>query len=122
MIRRPPRSTLTDTLFPYTTRFRSAEYPDRLEAWRERRAELLAGEAERASAFSTVQNLTTASSWLEDHPVEVAAEHATMMRHDRNLLVRALDAAVLERADIRSLLASIETGRASGRARVCQDV
>src|SRR3546814_13408413 len=26
MIRRPPRSTLTDTLFPYTTLFRSAEY------------------------------------------------------------------------------------------------
>src|SRR3546814_7848099 len=23
MVRRPPRSTLTDTLFPYTTRFRS---------------------------------------------------------------------------------------------------
>src|SRR3546814_12473464 len=29
MIRRPPRSTRTDTLFPYTTLFRSA--PDRLE-------------------------------------------------------------------------------------------
>src|SRR3546814_9917616 len=26
MIRRPPRSTLTDTLFPYTTLFRSFEY------------------------------------------------------------------------------------------------
>src|SRR3546814_18286329 len=26
MIRRPPRSTRTDTLFPYPTRFRSAEY------------------------------------------------------------------------------------------------
>src|SRR3546814_2380685 len=26
MIRRPPRSTRTDTLFPYTTRFRSADY------------------------------------------------------------------------------------------------
>src|SRR3546814_15295951 len=25
MIRRPPRSTLTDTLFPYTTLFRSAD-------------------------------------------------------------------------------------------------
>src|SRR3546814_7137506 len=25
MIRRPPRSTRTDTLFPYTTRFRSGE-------------------------------------------------------------------------------------------------
>src|SRR3546814_11436208 len=34
MIRRPPRSTLTDTLFPYTTLFRSmglAHVEDRLE-------------------------------------------------------------------------------------------
>src|SRR3546814_14387042 len=29
MIRRPPRSTLTDTLFPYTTLFRSLEKLDR---------------------------------------------------------------------------------------------
>src|SRR3546814_14337096 len=29
MIRRPPRSTRTDTLFPYTTRFRSAAAPAR---------------------------------------------------------------------------------------------
>src|SRR3546814_2118795 len=28
MIRRPPRSTHTDTLFPYTTLFRSAVVPD----------------------------------------------------------------------------------------------
>src|SRR3546814_7964409 len=27
MIRRPPRSTRTDTLFPYTTLFRSARWP-----------------------------------------------------------------------------------------------
>src|SRR3546814_18423875 len=27
MIRRPPRSTRTDTLFPYTTLFRSYSYP-----------------------------------------------------------------------------------------------
>src|SRR3546814_10097042 len=27
MIRRPPRSTLTDTLFPYTTLFRSSDVP-----------------------------------------------------------------------------------------------
>src|SRR3546814_8138948 len=27
MIRRPPRSTRTDTLFPYTTLFRSAQVP-----------------------------------------------------------------------------------------------
>src|SRR3546814_13169876 len=29
MIRRPPRSTRTDTLFPYTTRFRSSLFQDR---------------------------------------------------------------------------------------------
>src|SRR3546814_111837 len=28
MIRRPPRSTRTDTLFPYTTLFRSADFPE----------------------------------------------------------------------------------------------
>src|SRR3546814_14941415 len=28
MIRRPPRSTRTDTLFPYTTLFRSGRYDD----------------------------------------------------------------------------------------------
>src|SRR3546814_19170925 len=28
MIRRPPRSTRTDTLFPYTTLFRSGDYAD----------------------------------------------------------------------------------------------
>src|SRR3546814_16899268 len=30
MLRRPPRPTLTDTLFPYTTLFRSEAEPDRL--------------------------------------------------------------------------------------------
>src|SRR3546814_11845503 len=30
MIRRPPRSTRTDTLFPYTTLFRSTEHKNRL--------------------------------------------------------------------------------------------
>src|SRR3546814_2147484 len=30
MIRRPPKSTLTDTLFPYTTLFRSQAQPGRL--------------------------------------------------------------------------------------------
>src|SRR3546814_16373101 len=40
MIRRPPRSTLTDTLFPYTTLFRSLERVDviKIPAERERMA------------------------------------------------------------------------------------
>src|SRR3546814_14984386 len=40
MIRRPPRSTRTDTLFPYTTLFRSLR-PRRLEIARNQRADLL---------------------------------------------------------------------------------
>src|SRR3546814_18085582 len=35
MLRRPPRSTRTDTLFPYTTRFRSKPFPTtRASLWR----------------------------------------------------------------------------------------
>src|SRR3546814_2926535 len=36
MIRRPPRSTRTDTLFPYTTLFRSRRHPHRTERPRHR--------------------------------------------------------------------------------------
>src|SRR3546814_7089459 len=38
MIRRPPRSTRTDTLFPYTTLFRSAGQPHGEDAVRHRPA------------------------------------------------------------------------------------
>src|SRR3546814_10557730 len=45
MIRRPPRSTRTDTLFPYTTLFRSARVPlDELGTFRE---ELIRKEADQ---------------------------------------------------------------------------
>src|SRR3546814_1970348 len=39
MIRRPPRSTRTDTLFPSTTLFRSARHPIRALDRRDRNAE-----------------------------------------------------------------------------------
>src|SRR3546814_1515537 len=38
MIRRPPRSTRTDTLFPYTTLFRSAAFPSLLRSRRQGRS------------------------------------------------------------------------------------
>src|SRR3546814_4215812 len=52
MIRRPPRSTRTDTLFPYTTLFRSSSAIDKLHA-RVRQA-LLARIAASAAAFDQV--------------------------------------------------------------------
>src|SRR3546814_2441027 len=41
MIRRPPRSTRTDTLFPYTTLFRSQSSPCRCPGWRRGRRDLV---------------------------------------------------------------------------------
>lgn len=84
-----------------------AGYPERLDGWRARRAEMLAGRDARMAALSDVQRMTTASTWTEAHADAAADEHAIMMRHDPDLLVQALDAAVLKRGDIRHLLASI---------------
>src|SRR3546814_20654226 len=61
MIRRPPRSTRTDTLFPYTTLFRS-EWTDggqgaRHGVLRERRAQLHPGQAPALPANQEAQRL-----------------------------------------------------------------
>src|SRR3546814_14801744 len=56
MIRRPPRSTRTDTLFPYTTRFRSLARPVLLgdERWSTAAGEraMIAADVSRANAPS----------------------------------------------------------------------
>src|SRR3546814_1988542 len=50
MIRRPPRSTRTDTLFPYTTLFRSADHRVRLRRRRRHRAGAVPAAARRPGA------------------------------------------------------------------------
>src|SRR3546814_7265211 len=60
MIRRPPRSTRTDTLFPYTTLFRSASAPAR------RRGAAKAGN--RASRSTSAARKTRRS---EEHTSEL---------------------------------------------------
>src|SRR3546814_5229554 len=52
MIRRPPRSTRTDTLFPYTTLFRSGEHVAHLERGIVRHVELVAAAVGRAQMRS----------------------------------------------------------------------
>src|SRR3546814_12711679 len=76
MIRRPPRSTRTDTLFPYTTLFRSDEHLDR-------RA-VAAGhaddpDAQRAEAFGRV-----IAEHLPVTNVEVGARQARAARPDED--------------------------------------
>src|SRR3546814_19215819 len=55
MIRRPPRSTRTDTLFPYTTLFRSRKAPM-----------VCQGIPTRVVPFSTLVNHAAATSWWSE--------------------------------------------------------
>src|SRR3546814_2780916 len=50
MIRRPPRSTRTDTLFPYTTLFRSRKLADFLGQFEEMLRPRIDGEADRRTS------------------------------------------------------------------------
>src|SRR3546814_13458540 len=57
MIRRPPRSTRTDTLFPYTTLFRSEGFRTLkaiLEAKPDTKVIVVSGHGERASALTAI--------------------------------------------------------------------
>src|SRR3546814_5154990 len=64
MIRRPPRSTRTDTLFPYTTLFRSA-IAKQAEAERERRSRIIIADGE----FQASAKMTEAAAMYEKTPV-----------------------------------------------------
>lgn len=99
--------SLVDRLVLVNTSAR-AEYPDRLDGWRQRRSALLGSDAERAAVMSDIRQRTTARHWIDSHPDEGATEHAAMMRHDPTLLVQAVDAAVLDRPDMTRLLGSID--------------
>src|SRR3546814_16616776 len=68
MIRRPPRSTLTYTLFPYTTLFRSAE-----ERQRRRARRLIDGAGQRrdqdAAGLGLPPRIDDRAAAIADHPV-----------------------------------------------------
>src|SRR3546814_16246952 len=106
MIRRPPRSTRTDTLFPYTTLFRSARGA----------ADEVVGETEegRIAVRRLLAQQVEPEHRLVGLPVEELAEH--------------LDPGPVERLRVageprRHQRAGLgENGRASCRERVCQYV
>src|SRR3546814_12712826 len=99
MIRRPPRSTRTDTLFPYTTLFRSRDRHHQHEDDQEERARhLMPSEEER-------------------RPGEIRGE---LDEEEQQCEPAPLRAARME--DHREREAQAEIGRASCRERVCQYV
>src|SRR3546814_7287456 len=75
MIRRPPRSTRTDTLFPYTTLFRSAAVPQELgvlPAAADHRIDAAAAD-ERADDAAATHDQSQRKSDLAEIPAERAA-------------------------------------------------
>src|SRR3546814_16809296 len=109
MIRRPPRSTRTDTLFPYTTLFRSRKcgihlhpHPVGLGFDVEAGEDELHGVAEPAELVDA--DLQLRRRRLAAHPGDGNPVRSRLLELDR----------VEQRGD--------EIGRASCRARVCQYV
>src|SRR3546814_7857561 len=92
MIRRPPRSTRTDTLFPYTTLFRSPEY--RLDR------EILPG-ARGAPGGATGEAAAMAADYLEGDLRDAdAARHRVVRPEERQDRPRVIPVAEIGRAHV----------------------
>src|SRR3546814_21129470 len=102
MLRRPPRSTRTDTLFPYTTRFRS-------------------GLAEVAAGAAEVDAAAAVAGEAAEHHVAAGPVHAAGDRRDHAVVVVAAAVALEVAAQVGPPVHA-EIGRASCRERVCQYV
>src|SRR3546814_17158349 len=108
MIRRPPRSTLTDTLFPYTTLFRSA-----VEIFRLPVAEDPAAESDDAAAGVVDRDYDAPAKKI----VDVAGIGVAL--HEPELLgILRIDA--VARAHQRRCFTALQIGRASCRESVFQ--
>src|SRR3546814_20725684 len=94
MIRRPPRSTRTDTLFPYTTLFRSLRQAQGERGWT-----ILAMDAEC---------LQLGNQFIDIGDLDAGRADGRFR--------------TLDRLDARRGAAAVKIGRASGRERVCQSV
>src|SRR3546814_15011744 len=114
MTRRPPRSTRTDKLFPYTTLFRSRDY---------RRTALRQAQGERINVNAIALALSSIRESGAHHRAGARANRndsrTSACRTARILASHPRQAIVLEPLTQRGLE---QIGRASGRERVCQYV
>src|SRR3546814_14677658 len=122
MIRRPPRSTRTDTLFPYTTLFRSKGsgrvYPRKRRDPRARRLTLQRCSAKARGVCRTFARDSTGRAGERggDPTTEGATAPETLRSAGPRRLERTLWKA------FRPFLPEPQIGRAPCRARVCQYV
>src|SRR3546814_12445032 len=116
MIRRPPRSTRTDTLFPYTTLFRSGRAAALADAQATAEAEYDAANAARAAAVA-------AGFGDPIHPTTGEPVPATRSYVAAKLYLHFTLADIIRtlRGDL-DPNTKVEIGRASCRESVCQYV
>src|SRR3546814_7979053 len=76
MIRRPPRSTRTDTLFPYTTLFRSADFTAPIGQLQGEDCEMVfmvATPTSTGAALAKAVELSYAPQWIGQSPTWIGA-------------------------------------------------
>src|SRR3546814_13164181 len=123
MLRRPPRSTRTDTLFPYTTLFRSNFVAVVADSWWTANTvleemDIRWSEAPNAKA-STATELAKLKAALDGPgalPFEVKGDAATAFAAAKTKVAQDYDVPHLAHATMEPM--SVEIGRASGRERV----
>src|SRR3546814_9215759 len=91
MIRRPPRSTRTDTLFPYTTLFRSDAKLETLKSEAAKHGLPLAETLAVGDGANDIPMLTAAGLGIAYHPHQAAADaaDAVIRHHDLTALLWA---------------------------------
>src|SRR3546814_11633997 len=122
MIRRPPRSTRTDTLFPYTTLFRSCK---RRARRRDRRPERRDGKG-RSHRPSRASAIASAAAWRE-HRGTRSPRGAYRSDDDApepmpvGAMIKKLAVAARDRAPLGEILAQSEARRVGQeRGRKCR--
>src|SRR3546814_18464338 len=121
MIRRPPRSTRTDTLFPYTTLFRSRDQLDH----RGVKLVLVALRRRAALQVGDVGALVGDDEGALELPgvLRIDAEVGAEFHRAAHTLGDVSEGAVGEHRRVQAgILVVAEIGRASCRERVCQYV
>src|SRR3546814_14058290 len=97
MIRRPPRSTRTDTLFPYTTLFRSVEYSKSMAKIAERSQQLVRDFLERQASDPERRRVVTPEAF---DPLNVGGAFLEMTRQMMANPARLVQAQEIGRAHV----------------------
>src|SRR3546814_13432063 len=108
MIRRPPRSTRTDTLFPYTTLFRSNTYLDPVDII--------------TSCYGhTGNDLKQGQTFTDEQCLDQLSKDLGEANDAVNNVIH-VPLTLWQRAALISLTSTVEIGRATCRECVCQYV